>query len=260
MNHPSNYDHYDYKSSFWGNGKRAYEHGVESRLIQNLLSRHGVKGAHIGDIGCGFGRLFPSYEPFAQSVTLLDYSHDMLAQARASIQTKKPIQFVQGNALSIPLPDAELDACISIRTLHHLEEYDVFLSELCRVTKPGGLVIFEIPNYRHIKNIVLYALGRAENPFQHRIHQLGNRFVNFHPDLIYRTLERVGLQRIETVNGSFFRSEWVKRTVPTPWLIRLDQVAQRCLSWTDLTPSIYCVCRPMVPVGDRKPSLAFQPS
>jgi len=258
MTAPSNYDQYDYKTSFWGGGKRDYEHGVEMRLIQELLHRHGVRGAHIGDIGCGFGRLFPAYEPFAQSLTLLDYSHEMLAQAQAGIHTKKTVRFIQGNALQIPLPDAHLDVCLSIRTLHHLEEYDVFLSELRRVTKPGGLVIFEIPNYRHIKNMVGYWLGRGESPFRMGVTRLGDRFVNFHPHLIYRTLPTVGLGRIETVNASFFRSEWLKRTIPTQWLIGLDRMAQRALSWTDLTPSIYCVCRPMVSVKQQGQGLAYQ--
>lgn len=254
----SNYDCYDYKASFWGDGKRDYEHAVETRLIQDVLTRHGVKGAHIGDIGCGFGRLFPAYEPFAGSVTLLDYSHDMLAQAQSTIQTNKPVQFVQGNALRIPLPDAHFDATVSIRTLHHLEEYDVFLSELRRVTKPGGLVVFEIPNYRHIKNIVLYALGRASDPFEPTIHRLGDRFVNFHPHLIYGALPGVGLACVETINASFFRSTWLKRTLPTRWLVGLDRMAQRALSWTDLTPSIYCVCRPMLPAQSPGHDLAFQ--
>lgn len=242
----SNYNQYDYKKEFWDSGMREYEHRIEFNLIQRLLTKNKIRQAHIADIGCGFGRLFPAYEPFANSFTLVDYSSSMLDQARSTIKTKCPIEFIEGNALQLPIKDHQMDVTISIRTLHHLQEYETFFASLYRITKPNGLVIFEIPNYRHIKNIIRYMLLNGPSPFKKTISQLGDRFVNYHPSLIYDALPSAGLQLIQKVNLSFFRSTFFKDTIPTNYLVRLDEWAQSSLSWTDLTPSIYCVCKTML--------------
>jgi len=250
----SNYNQYDYKKEFWDSGSREYEHRVETKLIKRLLQQYQIKKAHIADIGCGFGRLFPAYEPFGNSFTLVDYSSSMLDQAKSTIHTKFPIEFIEGNALQLPIQDHQMDVTISIRTLHHLQEYEAFFSSLHRITKPNGLVIFEIPNYRHIKNMIRYMLLNGPSPFKKSITQLGDRFVNYHPSLIYNVLPATGLQLMQKVNLSFFRSSVIKKTVPTDWLVYLDEIGQHSLSWTDLTPSIYCVCRAMLPTAEKEKS------
>jgi len=53
---------------------------------------------------------------------------------------------------SIPLPDNTYDAVVAIEVLEHLENHFRFLSELLRVTKPGGMLILTTPNVLSISS------------------------------------------------------------------------------------------------------------
>jgi 2-polyprenyl-3-methyl-5-hydroxy-6-metoxy-1,4-benzoquinol methylase len=47
---------------------------------------------------------------------------------------------------SIPLPDASVDAIVSIEVLEHLENHFSFVREILRVLRPGGRAILTTPN------------------------------------------------------------------------------------------------------------------
>jgi ubiquinone/menaquinone biosynthesis C-methylase UbiE len=50
--------------------------------------------------------------------------------------------FVCGDALSMPFPDSSFDAVVNIESSHCYESMDTFLSEVCRVLRPGGRLLF----------------------------------------------------------------------------------------------------------------------
>ncbi len=236
------YAGYDYKKKFWDEVDRRYENICEHRTIARLLKKYGIHDAEIMDLGCGFGRLFDAYEPYGKKFVLLDYAENMLAQAKERLGHRSEITFVQGDARDVPLPGASVDAIISIRTLHHLPDYPRFIPELHRLLRPGGIVIFEIPNFRHWINIGRFLMGKQKNPFLKAVTPVGS-FSNFHPQLIYDAVKSQGFTTLEKVNTSFFRSGILKKKVSPDTLANWDLALQGVLSWTDLTPSIYLVCK-----------------
>ena len=56
------YSDYDYKSEFWANQNRDYEHQLEESVVKTLLKKNASQCRSICDAGCGFGRLFNSYK------------------------------------------------------------------------------------------------------------------------------------------------------------------------------------------------------
>ncbi len=52
---------------------------------------------------------------------------------------------IQGCGMSLPFKDATFDCVLASASLHHLPDVDRGISEISRITKPGGsLVIFEV--------------------------------------------------------------------------------------------------------------------
>jgi SAM-dependent methyltransferase len=46
----------------------------------------------------------------------------------------------------IPFPDAEFDAVVTFETIEHIEDDAVYVAEIWRVLKPGGVLLLSTPN------------------------------------------------------------------------------------------------------------------
>jgi ubiquinone/menaquinone biosynthesis C-methylase UbiE len=242
MNTPkvSDYKNYDYKSEYWEKIDRRYENFLERVVLSQFLAKLPVKPSVLMDLGCGFGRLFPVYEPFAEQFILFDYSADLLKQAQEAIKPAKKVQFVNGNAYALPFEVNSIDCIVSIRTLHHFTDPKALFNQVYQVLKPGGCFIMEIPNKRNILQILRFILGRSKhNPFSLQPLALGDTFLNFHPAYIKNILKEQGFNLVYQRSLAFFRHPALKRFVPYKLLVRLDLVCQFFFSFLNLTPSIY---------------------
>ncbi len=233
------YAGYDYKKAFWDNQGREYEDECERQTLVRLLHQIDRPIGTLLDIGCGFGRLFDTYQPFANAFVLLDYAQHLLDQAKRDIVTQKPIRFVQGNMTAMPLDTSSVDVAITVRTLHHLENVETLFAEVYRVLSADGVFIFEIPNQRHLLNITRFFLGKlSQNPFSKTPIRVNQSFLNYHPGFILDLLSGHGFEVKTSVNTSFFRSAWIKSRIKACYLCGLDHIFQRLFSWANLTPSV----------------------
>jgi demethylmenaquinone methyltransferase/2-methoxy-6-polyprenyl-1,4-benzoquinol methylase len=72
------------------------------------------------------------------AVVGLDQSGEMLAEARRRVP--EGVQLVEGEADSLPFPDASFDALTFTYLLRYVEDPGATLRELARVVKPGGSI------------------------------------------------------------------------------------------------------------------------
>jgi SAM-dependent methyltransferase len=96
------------------------------------------KGDRVLDVACGTGALTLAVAEIAGpsgSVVGLDANPEMLAVAR-----RKPaeIEWIEGMAEALPLPDNSFDAMVSQFGLMFFEDKPKALTEMMRVLKPGG--------------------------------------------------------------------------------------------------------------------------
>jgi demethylmenaquinone methyltransferase/2-methoxy-6-polyprenyl-1,4-benzoquinol methylase len=92
------------------------------------------------DVACGSGKLAAELAATAKGSRIvgLDFSPRMLAQAR----TRHPgIDFVEGDALRLPFPDARFDAATIAFGLRNLSDPEGGLREMLRVLRPGGRAV-----------------------------------------------------------------------------------------------------------------------
>jgi demethylmenaquinone methyltransferase/2-methoxy-6-polyprenyl-1,4-benzoquinol methylase len=74
------------------------------------------------------------------AVTVCDINADMLGEGvrRAREQGETAVEWVCGNAESLPFPDAHFDAYTIAFGIRNVTHIDTALREACRVLKPGG--------------------------------------------------------------------------------------------------------------------------
>jgi len=101
-------------------------------------------GSTVVDLACGTGDLCRELSAQGLRPIGVDLSFGMLAAAR----TAAPL--LQGDALSMPLPDGTVDGATCGFALRNLASLPPFFAELARVVRPGGrialLEVAEPPN------------------------------------------------------------------------------------------------------------------
>jgi ubiquinone/menaquinone biosynthesis C-methylase UbiE len=109
------------------------------------------QGARAIEIGCGLGddarALSRLVGPHGEVIGL-DSSTALLERAQARRQADDgPITFLAGDAHDVPFDAGTFDAARAERTLQHLEDPARAVGELTRVTRSGGVVLVNEPDW-----------------------------------------------------------------------------------------------------------------
>lgn len=98
------------------------------------------EAAQVLDLGCGTGKLLNRLANRYPQLTGtgLDFSDEMLQQARQQSAAPNRLTYVQGRTDAIPLPDDQFDAAFCTISFLHYANAIAVLHEIHRVLKPGG--------------------------------------------------------------------------------------------------------------------------
>ncbi len=235
------YENSPWSTEFWPG--REYEDRAERIALAHLLPPRGMR---LCEIGAGFGRLAQSYLGY-ESVILVDYAHSMLREARerlahASLGTEGPSRFIFAAAdlYNLPLAESALDTVVTVRVLHHVADIPRAFTEIARVVRPQGTYLTEFANKRHLKARLRHWLThRPPNPDALEPYEFVKLNFDFHPRYISNQLSDKAFHIGEQRAVSTFRVPLLKRTLPAPWLARLDGMLQIPSARLDLAPSIF---------------------
>lgn len=115
--------------------------GLHRRWKSRLIRLAGIQsGERALDVCCGTGDVAFALARAGARVTGLDFSEPMLAVARRR-DTALSIEWLQGDALALPFPDAAFDVVTVAYGLRNMSDVDKGLDELLRMTRPGGRVL-----------------------------------------------------------------------------------------------------------------------
>lgn len=230
------YEGSDYQTTFWEQGGRAYEDRVEAVALQRLLPG---TGKLLLELGAGAGRNTPRYHGF-ERVVLLDYSRTQLVQARERLGSAERYIYVAADIYRLPFAPGVFDAATMIRTLHHLANTWLALSQVRQVMQPGGIFILEFANKHNIKAILRYLLRRQSwSPFTLEPVEFATLNFDFHPKAVHNCLEEAGFHIQRQLTVSHFRIDLLKRIFPVGLLVWLDSLAQLTGDWWQLSPSVF---------------------
>jgi arsenite methyltransferase len=95
----------------------------------------------VADVGAGTGFMAAGLAPLVEKVHLLDGSAAMLEVARLNLAQFDNLEFQRADGLSLPLPDASLDAVFANMYLHHCPDPLAAIREMVRILRPGGRLV-----------------------------------------------------------------------------------------------------------------------
>ena len=113
------------------------------QLYHRTATQVDLKGKKVLEVSCGHGGgasyLVRTLGP--ASYTGLDLNAAGVDSCRKRHQLRG-LDFVQGNAESLPFPDQSFDAVINIEASHLYPQFPRFLAEVARVLRPGGHFLY----------------------------------------------------------------------------------------------------------------------
>ena len=111
-------------------------------------------GAVLVDAGCGGGLLAPH-------VRHLGYRHVGVDVRRAGLEQSagRGMAPVSGDVTALPLADSCADVVVAGEILEHVTDLPAAVAELCRVLRPGGLLVLDTVNDTRLGRFVTVTLG-----------------------------------------------------------------------------------------------------
>ena len=238
------YSGYDYKTEFWENANRKYEHELESATLRYIFKKYCKEKKSIIDAGCGFGRLFSTYQSFFSTFTLIDYAKELLDQAKIDINNDINVEFKQQSLYSISV-DNPADVLISIRTLHHLDNLSTLFQQFNESLNNNGILIIDIPNKLHLKNRIKFGLKR-QVLFNEEPLKLSENFYNYNPNVVLEELKHAGFEIEKRIPIGLFRISIIKKIIPARVLIFIEKWGSMLISKSYLAPNLYVVAKKIV--------------
>jgi SAM-dependent methyltransferase len=119
----------------------------DNPLHQRLLKPYVVSGQWIkGDlleVGCGEGRGIDWMLPSVSTYSAID----KIESAVDTLRKKYPAgKFISGHLPPLPYPDNSFDSVVSFQVIEHIQNDTLFLKEILRVLRPGGIALMTTPN------------------------------------------------------------------------------------------------------------------
>lgn len=118
---------------------RGYHGMIDDLEIDAVLplARH----QNLLEVGCGTGLILSRLRDAARTARGIDISPGMVQKAR-----ERGLDVVLGSATALPFRDESFDFVCSFKVLAHIPDIGKALSEIARVTKPGGKMALEFYN------------------------------------------------------------------------------------------------------------------
>ena len=131
---------------------------VQQGASLSMLAPH--RRATILDVGGGHGQLTGALIRNDHPITVLGSAEICKARIQDLIDNRR-CSFKVGNILDLPFNDKHFDVVISYRLLAHVNQWQEFISELCRVAKKA--VMIDYPEIRSLNAFAPYLFDYKKN-------------------------------------------------------------------------------------------------
>jgi len=134
-------------------------YGAFDHLHRYALAIQLVKEKTVLDIASGEGYGSNLLAFHSKAVIGVDISSEAVLHSSKKY-VRDNLEFRQGSADNIPLPDNSIDVVVSFETIEHHDKHDEMLFEIKRVLRPNGILIISSPDKLNYSDLPKYS-----NPF-----------------------------------------------------------------------------------------------
>jgi ubiquinone/menaquinone biosynthesis C-methylase UbiE len=116
---------------------------VAEQAEQRLRRTDPEPGQRLLEIGCGNGAAaIRAATTLSLDTVGVDVDPDQIHAANTDPARPADVTFLVADATALPFQDGEFDLVYSSKTTHHIPNWPQAISEMARVLKPGGQVVY----------------------------------------------------------------------------------------------------------------------
>jgi SAM-dependent methyltransferase len=141
---------FEAKAEGWA-AKYAPDGPLADRLprLSAAVRRYAAPGSRVLDLGCGTGELARALAAAGLQVTGCDVSPSMLLQANRDGGRRARWVQLEPGWQRLPFGSAAFGVVVASSVLEYVAEPEAVLRECARVLRPGGVVLYTVPDLRH---------------------------------------------------------------------------------------------------------------
>ncbi|MBY0433079.1 MAG: class I SAM-dependent methyltransferase [Cyclobacteriaceae bacterium] len=124
-------------------GQLASDNPLHQRLLKPYVVANAWIAGDLLEVGCGEGRGIDRMLPSIRSYTAIDKIESAIAELRIKHPSGK---FLSGELPPLPFGDNSFNSVVSFQVIEHIEDDLLFLQEIHRVLRPGGVALITTPN------------------------------------------------------------------------------------------------------------------
>ena len=168
----TNRDYYDAFARRYDERRGRGYHKLIDDQAAGLVRRVGRDRALL-EVGCGTGLILERAAGFARSARGIDISPEMLQRAR-----DRGLDVREADASKLPFDDASFDVAYSFKVLSHVPDLAASLSEMARVVRPGGHLVFDVYNRHSLRYLVKRISGPDRTSLSFQEDAIETRFLS----------------------------------------------------------------------------------
>ena len=194
---------------------------VRGPYILSTLRAAGIApGSRVLDLGSGGGFISSTLSDVGYEVAGIDPAESSVREAAEHVAAD--FMLVYGE--NLPFSDGSFDAVVCSEVLEHVEDPNAVIAEAARVLRPGGTLVFSLPNPTLLSMIVLIWLAQRNvltRVLPQDLHEW-NRFIG--PADLRRRLLRNDLMVTE-VHGVSITPSSIPATIAAMLRLRLGRIS-----------------------------------
>ncbi len=138
--------------------RRRFSQGLQENWRATVSLCEAPVGGTLLDLGCGDGELTLAVQRKISATRAIGI--DILRENIAEL-SRKSIEGVQSDLnMPLPLEDASVDFALASHVIEHVANTDLFVSEVNRVLRAGGIFVVATPNLSAWPNVLFLLFGQ----------------------------------------------------------------------------------------------------
>jgi 2-polyprenyl-3-methyl-5-hydroxy-6-metoxy-1,4-benzoquinol methylase len=142
---------------------RDYNIRLRAEVVRHFVGDRKLRS--MVDIGCGSGAISLPLLNAGSELTLVDLSSKMLEIARSRVpeDLRSQVRTVNSDFLNAKLEPKSFDLVICLGVVAYIEDLAQFATKLTTLLAPGGLLMLECSNSRHLLSLITAAYSRCHS-------------------------------------------------------------------------------------------------